>query len=507
MGLSFEVKESDLLGRIGVLTVGGKQVETPCLFPVIHPVRQSVSTRELSEMGYRGLMTNSLILYGRRRDEAVAKGLHKLLDFDGMFMTDSGGYQVLEYGQVDVDHRRIAQFQSSIGSDLAVTLDRPTGYSLSRKYASETMKYSLENALATIREFRSSDTSWIGPVQGGLFESLLRESTRKLVAGGFDMLALGSPTQVMENYRFAELTSMIVATRAAMPYSMPLHLFGAGHPLTMAMSVALGCDTFDSASYVLFARKGRYMTGRGVLRLEQMRYLPCSCPACVKTTLQELGEMEHAERTKAVALHNLYVLREEMLSCKEAIAEGRLWDLVEEKASSHPRLSEAFLSLVRKSAQLRDGTAAIKGRGLFVRGPQDRERPELLTAAAMLERAFTKRCSTALLVLGGEGVPFGRLRFSRRAFRMGSFDAYRLHPVLGAFPAELEFVYPFTQTVGPYDGGLDERGLLREARSRLKREGYRRVAIARADEGGEVVPLMVRSRRTPRVASPYPPST
>ncbi|HXY56880.1 MAG TPA: hypothetical protein VEH01_04615, partial [Nitrososphaerales archaeon] len=67
LNLAFEVKESDLLGRIGTIRVAGKSLETPYLFPVIHPVSQIVPTRDLSSMGFAGLMTNSYIIYSRSK--------------------------------------------------------------------------------------------------------------------------------------------------------------------------------------------------------------------------------------------------------------------------------------------------------------------------------------------------------------------------------------------------------------------------------------------------------
>ncbi|MDG6898739.1 MAG: tRNA-guanine transglycosylase, partial [Nitrososphaerota archaeon] len=209
MRLSFEVKESDLLGRIGRLSIGKRTIETPYLFPVIHPVYQAIGLDEIEQMGFHGVMTNSYILRKRRREEAIEHGLHKLLGFDGMIMTDSGGYQVLEYGDLDASYDEVADFQSRMGSDLAVTLDRPTGYSKSRTYATSTMEESLRGALATIRDFGDSETVWVGPVQGGLFGDLLKRSAGEMVAAGFQMLALGSPVQVMQNYRYEELVRML----------------------------------------------------------------------------------------------------------------------------------------------------------------------------------------------------------------------------------------------------------------------------------------------------------
>jgi len=177
---SFEVKDTDLLGRVGVLRVGGRTLETPCLLPVVHPVDQAVPIDELRAMGFRGLMTNSYIVWSRRRDESLRRGIHEMLGFDGVLMTDSGGYQVLEYGDLDVGYRDVASFQVEIGSDLAVTLDRPTGYPQSRRAAEESVEYSLKNAIATLREYGHEGTVWTGPVQGGLYGDLVSRSAASL---------------------------------------------------------------------------------------------------------------------------------------------------------------------------------------------------------------------------------------------------------------------------------------------------------------------------------------
>ena len=492
LGLSFEVRESDLLGRVGTLKVGGKVLETPYMFPVIHPVSQIVPTADLRAMGYPGLMTNSYIIHSRRKEEALEKGIHDLLGFDGIFITDSGGYQVLEYGDLEIGYADVARFQADIGTDLAVTLDRPTGFPQTRARALETVGYSLANARATLKEFGGRDTTWVGPIQGGLYGDLVRRSAKSMVASGFRFLALGSPVQVMENYMFADLVGMIMAARKAIPYATPLHLFGAGHPLTMALAVALGCDTFDSASYVIFARTGRYMTQRGVAKLQAMKYLPCSCPVCTKTTVSGLLELDHDERTRQLSMHNLFVLREELESCKEAISEGRLWDLVEEKSMAHPRLREAFLELAKYSEDLSVGTPALKEKGLFVRTKEDLLRPELRMAAARLSDAMSRSSKAAEIVEGDPGRPGGRER-------PGGADLYRVHPVLGPYPVELEFQYPFTQT----ESALLEKPVGEaEAKRTLRRMGYRK-ATARRSRG----PARVRSRQIRRGASPSPRSS
>ena len=505
MPFSFEVKETDLLGRVGVLRVGGKTLETPCLLPVVHPVNQAVSTEELRAMGFKGLMTNSYIIRSRRRDEALRDGIHEMLGFDGVLMTDSGGYQVLEYGDLEVGYREVASFQAEIGSDLAVTLDKPTGYPQSRRAAEDSVDYSLRNAASTIREYGNRETVWMGPVQGGLYQDLVSKSAVSLWKAGFEFLALGSPVQVMKNYMFADLLKMIVAARRPIPYSVPLHLFGAGHPLTMALAVALGCDTFDSASYALFARNGRYMSHGGVLSLELMKYLPCSCPVCAKTSVRDLQEVDTRERAKLVATHNLYMLREEVEACKEAIAEGRLWDLVEEKSMAHPRLRDAFVELSKHRELLVGGTALLKDRGLMLRSEEDLKRPELVSAGKRLEGVLKGTSKKAVLLTSWNAVPLGKKKRHGGAGPPGRSDTYRIHPALGVYPAELDFVYPFTQFV--IAAGLGGRMNVKEATARLRKLGYRSVKISKVRAGGGNPSRRVTSRRTRRGASPSPRSS
>ena len=235
------------------------------------------------------------------------------------------------------------------------------------------MRWSLRAAEATIKNHQAADTTWVGPIQGGIFGDLVRASAKGLVRAGFQVLALGSPVELMEGYRFSELQEMIVNARKSIPFSMPLHLFGAGHPLMLPLSVALGCDTFDSASYMLYAKKDRYMTERGTLQLERMAYLPCSCPECNATSLSELRTLPREERVRKIALHNLHVLRADVLRCKEAICEGRLWDLVEERAMAHTSLQRAFRLLARNHSEwLAKPTPLLKSRGLMIRSEEDR---------------------------------------------------------------------------------------------------------------------------------------
>ena len=123
----------------------------------------------------------------------------------------------------------------------------------------------------------------------------------------FQIHALGSPTEVMESYRFDVLVDMIMTAKMNLPSDRPLHLFGAGHPFMFSLAVALGCDLFDSAAYALYARDGRYMTENGTWRLNELEYFPCSCPKCSKATPKNVLSLPQPEKEVFLAEHNLYV--------------------------------------------------------------------------------------------------------------------------------------------------------------------------------------------------------
>jgi 7-cyano-7-deazaguanine tRNA-ribosyltransferase len=93
--MAFEVREKDLLARIGRLKTKSGTVEMPLLFPVINPSVQLISPKKIrEEFGFEALITNAYILKKHFQNQPVEEGLHKFLDYDGIVMTDSGAYQI-----------------------------------------------------------------------------------------------------------------------------------------------------------------------------------------------------------------------------------------------------------------------------------------------------------------------------------------------------------------------------------------------------------------------------
>ena len=307
------------------------KINTPAFVPVIHPVKQTIPSKKIKEIGFDVVITHAYITKNHYGDKAVKKGIHKIIDYDKSIMTDSGGYQVLEYGDLEVLPPDMAKFETGILTDFAIPLDKPTGYGLPIKKAESYVKHTLKVCKQTLEDSEDNGQIWIGPIQGGEHFDLVSKSTKGLIDMGFKMLALGSPVEFMESYEYRLLAQMIVSAKKQMPESVPLHLFGAGHPLTIPFAIALGCDSFDSASYMLYAKQLRYITEDGTRHLSDIEIFPCSCEICRKYSPEQLRQLEETLKINELAIHNLYAIKLEVDKVKQAIHEGRLWEYVIKK--------------------------------------------------------------------------------------------------------------------------------------------------------------------------------
>ena len=83
----FEIKKCDLAGRIGILHTNHGKVETPAFVPVIHPVKQTIPTKKIRELGFDLVITNAYITRNHYGDDAIKRGIHNIIDFDGPVMT------------------------------------------------------------------------------------------------------------------------------------------------------------------------------------------------------------------------------------------------------------------------------------------------------------------------------------------------------------------------------------------------------------------------------------
>ena len=348
----FEILHKDLAGRIGRLSTPHGTIETPALMPVVNPHLPLILPGELKKMGADIIITNSYIIHQdpELKRQALERGLHDLLGFSGPIMTDSGAFQLSVYGDIDVSPLEILNFQFSIKSDISVPLDIPTPPDVTRERAESELAITEERLVQAAALERSALLAC--PIQGSTYPDLREKAARFARDLTFDVYPVGGVVPLMEAYRYSDLVDVVTAAKKGLGSGQPVHLFGAGHPMIFALAAAMGCDLFDSAAYALYARQDRYLTVHGTGKLAEMSYLPCSCPVCQEHTLKEL--MESPQKTKLLARHNLYVSLQEMKQVKESIREGSLWDLLETRCRSHPRMLDGLKRLGAQRQWLRE---------------------------------------------------------------------------------------------------------------------------------------------------------
>ena len=103
--------------------------------------------------------------------------------------------------------------------------------------------------------------------------------------------------------------------------------------------------------------------------------LPANVQFAVLTPSRSLTD-DRVDRTEQIAKHNLYVLKAEVGTVKQAIVDGRLWEYVMLKARAHPKLMKA-MDLFKNFEFLEDGTPLFKSKAIFLYEPIDQYRPEV----------------------------------------------------------------------------------------------------------------------------------
>ena len=344
--MNYEILDVDALGRIGEITQGNKQMITPNLFPVIHPYKNIIAASELKKFGAQGIFTNAYIIYKNEqlKNEILKKKLHQHLDFDGLIATDCGAFQQYMYKDhnLEIDAKTIEQFQEDINSDFPVILDIPVQLDDDYDTAKNKVLTTIQRAKDNVERRRNKETAWFGPLHGGTYADLLKLSTNEMSKLNFGVYAIGGLVKAFLNYRFDITLKILLTVKKNLVSDKPIHMFGLGLPQFFSLAIACGCDLMDSAAYILFAKENRYFTlSTGTKKLDELIEFPCHCPICSEYTPNEIKKFDENLRIELIAKHNLYLSFSELKTIRQAIREGNLWELVEQRIRNHPSLVDA----------------------------------------------------------------------------------------------------------------------------------------------------------------------
>jgi 7-cyano-7-deazaguanine tRNA-ribosyltransferase len=471
----FEITRRDGLARMGRLESAHGILETPALLPVINPRFDAILPRELHErFRFQAIITNSYIIRNdaQMRADALEKGLHEMLDFPGVIMTDSGTFQSHMYGEVEVRNDEIVPFQRDIGSDIGTVLDIFTEPEWGYERTSEAVRVTLDRT----REAADLKGKMMlaGVVQGSVFADLRQGCAEDMRDIAVDVHPIGGVVPLMEHYRFAELVDIIVAAKKGLSPDRPVHLFGAGHPMLFSLAVLLGCDMFDSALYAKFARDDRYITTEGTMHLADMKALDCECPICVSTDIETLKGMKPGERWPLLARHNLYVSKKEMDRVKRAIIEGEIWELTERRCRSHPMLLDGLRRLKQHKDYLEKFEPLSRDRAFFYTGPESLDRPSVHRFMNRSKERYQMPSTDVMVVFEHGEKPYSRhwSEHMRRVSEVADSHFYVMSE-FGPVPIELDEVYPIAQSLFPQTRDRDTIEHIRESMEDLAhRQGY-----------------------------------
>jgi len=347
--ITFELLSSSGDARLGRLTTPHGNSPTPAFIPVATQGSvKSLTPRQVEETGSRIVLCNTYHLMLRPGAETVASlgGLHRLMNWDGPILTDSGGFQVASLSSLrrvedkgvafrshldgslhELTPERAVAIQEMLGSDIAMVLDECVQYPASQEKAREAADRSLDWARRSREVHRLEEQALFGIVQGGVFSEVRRENAQALVELGFlgygiGGLAMGEPKELTY-----EMTTLSVQE---LPTDHPRYLMGAGTPLDIVEAVARGVDLFDCVLPTRNARNGTLFTSEGKLAIKNARFgrdpspldPECPCYTCRHFSRAYLRHLFLArEMTSATlnTIHNLTFYQRLMARLRTAI--------------------------------------------------------------------------------------------------------------------------------------------------------------------------------------------
>ncbi|MDR2647994.1 MAG: tRNA guanosine(34) transglycosylase Tgt [Oscillospiraceae bacterium] len=358
----FELLTTQNAARRGVFSTPHGTVQTPAFMNVATcgAIKGAVSAYDLVNLHAQVQLCNTYHLHLRPGDQLVKDmgGLRAFTGWNGVILTDSGGFQVFSLAklrkitedgvrfQSHIDGTRIfmgpeesIQIQSNLGSTIAMAFDEcienPAPMDYVEASCARTYRWLLRCREELARCNARHDTvnpkqMLFGINQGSTYEHLRTEHMRQIAALDLDGYAIGG-LAVGESAR--DMYRVIAAVEPEMPQNKPRYLMGVGTPGNILEAVGLGVDLFDCVMPSRNARHGHLNTWQGVINLSNKKYerdnLPidesCACPVCQRHSRSYLHHLFKAKEMLAMRLcvmHNLYFYNHLMEEIRARLEQG-----------------------------------------------------------------------------------------------------------------------------------------------------------------------------------------
>jgi queuine tRNA-ribosyltransferase len=357
MKFSFQLEAIDGAARAGRLQTAHGEVATPVFMAVgTAGTVKAMTADAVRATGTKIVLGNTYHLMLRPTAERVGRlgGLHKMMDWPGPILTDSGGFQVMslaklrkldETGVTFQSHidgsrhflspERSMEIQHLLDATITMVLDECTKFPATHDEAADSMRLSTRWAKRSRAAFVArAGYGQFGIVQGSVYQDLRRESAAALREMDFEGYAIGG-LAVGEGQ--AMMYDMLDITAPLLPAQKPRYLMGVGTPDDLLGSVARGVDMFDCVMPTRAGRTARAFTAAGVLNLRNARFIDdaapldaeCACVCCARHTrayLHHLFRCEEMLGPMLLTAHNLTYYQTLMAGARAAILTGAYGD-------------------------------------------------------------------------------------------------------------------------------------------------------------------------------------
>ncbi len=348
--VEFETQATDGSARAGTATTARGSYTTPLFMPVgTRGAIKYLSASDYDDVGAQIVLGNTYHLMLRPGADTVAQlgGLGRFAGWDGLTLTDSGGFQVFSLEpKVDDDgvtfrstydgstHRftpeSAVEIQHLLGADIQMVLDvcppLPSPPEVVRLAVERTSAWAARARQAHTR----ADQALFGIVQGGVSETMRAESARRTVALDFDGYGIGG-LSVGETRD--QMLPALAAAIEHLPADRPRYLMGVGDPASLVEAVALGVDQFDCVMQTRLGRHGTALTGEGRLNVKRHEFAlsdeplddRCGCSVCHRHSrgyLRHLFKVGEPTASRLVSVHNVAWTIDLMNRMRAAIADG-----------------------------------------------------------------------------------------------------------------------------------------------------------------------------------------
>ena len=339
----FTITHSDnnTSARTGVLHTSHGKITTPCFLPVgPHGAVKTQSSEEINNLPSTILLGNTYHLYLRPGTEILSKagGLHKFMNWEGVILTDSGGFQIYSLkgfrkitgdGVIFRSHldgsehyftpEKIIDIQRIIGSDFMMMLDICPPGDADKKTWIDAVNTTTLWAQRGMKQYKNTSSLYgheqilIPVVQGGTDKNLRKQSAMELCALDADAYAIGG-------LAVGELKPKMLETvewmNEFLPKEKPRYLMGVGTPVDLVENVSRGIDMFDCVMPTRNARNGQLFTFNGKINIRNSKFKkdfsPIDCngfspmsESYTKAYLHHLFKTEEILGYRIATQHNL----------------------------------------------------------------------------------------------------------------------------------------------------------------------------------------------------------